>query len=170
MERKFILSTSAVVRQQELNNVEKYLYELDLEHDYDVTITPSEKSRSQLQHNLFYRWAGMWAKATHQEPVEAQGYLKLEILLPFMKTWDRHQLAARRFQWVLDRFPKYEHQIYLAPMHLHTGDLNMREFCDFLDAIQRRGAEQGIQLTSSQDILDAVFKNSVKIGSENIRG
>lgn len=134
--------------------------ELPLDPVYEVAIQPhnAEKSRSISQNRLSFRWYGEIAAQTGQTSSEARAYCKLHLGIAIVKNGTSS--ACHKFREQYDSIIRplaYEQKMALMgpPIDFPVTSLfSVKQFNEYLGEMQRHFAEQGIVLTTLDDLYN----------------
>ena len=150
------LTTDAKNRSQVLQGLFQNIEELPLETEYDVILQTVSETRRDIQNRLTWRWHRQWAEHNHEPVGWAHGSTKLYWLLP-LKLSSEHIKTRKRAEFekaVIDHIAREEIKIGVAYDLIHSRDIPVRLFADWLSEYKRSAAIQGCILRSKQDLED----------------
>ena len=123
--------------------------------EWQVELMPLDKSQSGAQRRLLHRWNGVVAKDNGTSSNWVHGESKMLILLPLMRTWKARQVKrADHIYKILDHLPKHSLKVSVCFDQVRTRSphLNCTQMCEYITEYQRYYSEQGIHLTTSDDL------------------
>lgn len=145
------------VRDSVLNNVLEFVKSHPIDQRLQITVQDHEESRRDIQNRLMWAWHNEYGKHMGHTPDHMHAEIKMTILLPLLRGWDKHSNRAKVIDFVLDSIDKYEHKLFIAYDMIRSSDLNITQFAEFLSAYQRYAAEQGCVLSGREDDLLAAM-------------
>lgn len=156
-EIKVKLSTDPRNRTSVLESLASRLKELPLETAYTVNVDALQESRRVHQNALMWVWNAEGAQFYGEDNVYMHGLNKLKCLYPLMLSWDKHREAAMRFRDIVRFVTEPEAAYWLADQTLRTKNLTVKQFAEYLSAVQLYWGQQGLNLTTLVDEYDAAM-------------
>lgn len=122
------------------------LAELPLSDTYLVVTRRATEGRRTKQNRLARRWAYEIGIARTLSAIEAHGEMKALALLPLRLAWEDTRAAAELEQAIMDHALGSDRYLEIADHAIRSRRLSLGQFAEYLFAVQRLYAAQGIDL------------------------
>lgn len=118
----------------------------------EVSVGLAEEGRRSAQNRLNWLWCGQIAQSQGVSPDYAHGWCKLDVGLPMQLADEKLHKRAAFVAEVLAHVPERKHKIAVVYDMLRSSDLSVKQFADYLTAVDQHFAAQGIVLLSPDDL------------------
>ncbi len=126
--------------------------EIDAEHPIEVVVRPYVRTRSQEQNKCYWKWLAIISEETGQDVESLHFEMKRRYLAPILRRDD--PVFAERVDAVINFRAIGQHEAadcmrsHLVDM-MSTSGLKVKQFMEYLNEIERFGAEYGIVLDTN---------------------
>jgi len=145
------LTTDSRNRASVLQGLSAYLDELPLEQAYTVTVDLADESRRLEQNSLMWCWNTESGKFYGEDPDYMHGFNKCKALYPMMLGIPKLRQDALYFRDAVRMLTDPEHAYWLANRTLRTKSLTVKQFAEYLTALQDYWGREGLNLTTLAD-------------------
>ena len=132
--------------------------EADRDHPYTVTFSQEDEARSVKQNRLAFLWYRIRGSMTGHGPEHERQYCKLHHGCPILIVEDDD--FARFYEQAINRLT-YEDRLAAMDYVPVTRLMKVKQFSEYLDAVDRNSAQQGITLPRPEDLYwDALMREA----------
>lgn len=129
---------------------------MDGETVFVIRACEKKETRRDAQNKLMWHWNREIKEQYKISSKRAHGESKLDVLLPLMFQWgadDPAMMARAEFiQAVMDHIPDRRVKVGVAFDMVRSKDLTVSQFAEYLTEKERHWAQQGVRLTTSDDL------------------